>query len=401
MLKREIYLKKIRPFYESDLIKVLLGMRRVGKSVILNEIISEIQDNTDVSNEQIIYVNFESLEYSNIKDEIDLYNYVKSKIVKNKKMYLFFDEVQNVKNFEKAINSFRVDFDSSIFITGSNGKLLSGEISTLLSGRFVQFKIMPFTYKEYVEYSKQKGKFQDKDLFEDYLKFGGMPQRFNFNSESETLIYLKDLYASIISRDIFQRFNIQNINLLNSILKYLLLNTSNIFSANSIVKFLKSEGRSVATETVYNYIDNILESLIINKVNRFDIKGKKVLSSLSKYYATDFSMIEINEADINLNLGARLENLVYNQLLAFDYEVYVGKTYNGEIDFVVKKGRKKKYIQVSYILDNEKTILREFNAFNPINDNFDKYVISTDKFDMSRNGIKHLNIIDFLMMDDF
>ena len=401
MLKREIYLKKIRPFYESDLIKVLLGMRRVGKSVILNEIISEIQDNTDVSNEQIIYVNFESLEYSNIKDEIDLYNYVKSKIVKNKKMYLFFDEVQNVKNFEKAINSFRVDFDSSIFITGSNGKLLSGEISTLLSGRFVQFKIMPFTYKEYVEYSKQKGKFQDKDLFEDYLKFGGMPQRFNFNSESETLIYLKDLYASIISRDIFQRFNIQNINLLNSILKYLLLNTSNIFSANSIVKFLKSEGRSVATETVYNYIDNILESLIINKVNRFDIKGKNVLSSLSKYYATDFSMIEINEADINLNLGARLENLVYNQLLAFDYEVYVGKTYNGEIDFVVKKGRKKKYIQVSYILDNEKTILREFNAFNPINDNFDKYVISTDKFDMSRNGIKHLNIIDFLMMDDF
>ena len=401
MLKREIYLKKIRPFYESDLIKVLLGMRRVGKSVILNEIISEIQDNTDVSNEQIIYVNFESLEYSNIKDEIDLYNYVKSKIVKNKKMYLFFDEVQNVKNFEKAINSFRVDFDSSIFITGSNGKLLSSDISTLLSGRFVQFKIMPFTYKEYVEYSKQKGKFQDKDLFEDYLKFGGMPQRFNFNSESETLIYLKDLYASIISRDIFQRFNIQNINLLNSILKYLLLNTSNIFSANSIVKFLKSEGRSVATETVYNYIDNILESLIINKVNRFDIKGKKVLSSLSKYYATDFSMIEINEADINLNLGARLENLVYNQLLAFDYEVYVGKTYNGEIDFVVKKGRKKKYIQVSYILDNEKTILREFNAFNPINDNFDKYVISTDKFDMSRNGIKHLNIIDFLMMDDF
>ena len=401
MLKREIYLKKIRPFYESDLIKVLLGMRRVGKSVILNEIISEIQDNTDVSNEQIIYVNFESLEYSNIKDEIDLYNYVKSKIVKNKKMYLFFDEVQNVKNFEKAINSFRVDFDSSIFITGSNGKLLSSDISTLLSGRFVQFKIMPFTYKEYVEYSKQKGKFQDKDLFEDYLKFGGMPQRFNFNSESETLIYLKDLYASIISRDIFQRFNIQNINLLNSILKHLLLNTSNIFSANSIVKFLKSEGRSVATETVYNYIDNILESLIINKVNRFDIKGKKVLSSLSKYYATDFSMIEINEADINLNLGARLENLVYNQLLAFDYEVYVGKTYNGEIDFVVKKGRKKKYIQVSYILDNEKTILREFNAFNPINDNFDKYVISTDKFDMSRNGIKHLNIIDFLMMDDF
>ena len=401
MLKREIYLKKIRPFYESDLIKVLLGMRRVGKSVILNEIISEIQDNTDVSNEQIIYVNFESLEYSNIKDEIDLYNYVKSKIVKNKKMYLFFDEVQNVKNFEKAINSFRVDFDSSIFITGSNGKLLSGEISTLLSGRFIQFKIMPFTYKEYVEYSKQKGKFQDKDLFEDYLKFGGMPQRFNFNSESETLIYLKDLYASIISRDIFQRFNIQNINLLNSILKYLLLNTSNIFSANSIVKFLKSEGRNVATETVYNYIDNILESLIINKVNRFDIKGNNVLSSLSKYYATDFSMIEINEADINLNLGARLENLVYNQLLAFDYEVYVGKTYNGEIDFVVKKGRKKKYIQVSYILDNEKTILREFNAFNPINDNFDKYVISTDKFDMSRNGIKHLNIIDFLMMDDF
>ena len=401
MLKREIYLKKIRPFYESDLIKVLLGMRRVGKSVILNEIISEIQDNTDVSNEQIIYVNFESLKYSNIKDEIDLYNYVKSKIVKNKKMYLFFDVVHNVKNFEKAINSFRVDFDSSIFITGSNGKLLSGEISTLLSGRFVQFKIMPFTYKEYVEYSKQKGKFQDKDLFEDYLKFGGMPQRFNFNSESETLIYLKDLYASIISRDIFQRFNIQNINLLNSILKYLLLNTSNIFSANSIVKFLKSEGRNVATETVYNYIDNILESLIINKVNRFDIKGKNVLSSLSKYYATDFSMIEINEADINLNLGARLENLVYNQLLAFDYEVYVGKTYNGEIDFVVKKGRKKKYIQVSYILDNEKTILREFNAFNPINDNFDKYVISTDKFDMSRNGIKHLNIIDFLMMDDF
>lgn len=398
MFKRELYLKKIRPFYESDLIKVIIGMRRVGKSVILNQVKNEINITTE---KQIVDINFESLKYSNIKTEVDLYKYVQERVVPNKKMYLFFDEIQVVDGFEKAINSFRVDFDSSIFITGSNGKLLSNEIATLLSGRFIQFKVMPFNYKEFVDYSKQKGEEDNKDMLEDYLTYGGMPQRFNFKTEYETSMYLRDLYSSIISRDIFQRFSVQNVNLLNMILKYLLLNTSNIFSANSIVNFIKNERLSVSAETIYRYIDYILTSLIINKVDRFDIKGKKVLSTLSKYYATDFSMIQINEADINVNYGARLENLVYNQLVSLGYDVYVGKLYNGEVDFVIKRANTKKYIQVCYVLNDEKTVAREFGAFKPINDNYEKYVISADRFDLSRDGIKHLNIIDFLMMDDF
>lgn len=400
MIKREIYLSKIRPFYDNDLIKVLIGIRRCGKSIILKQIIEELKDKKYDDN-HIIYLNFELLNYASIKNEIDLFNYIKERIKDENRYYLFFDEIQNVENFEKAINSFRSDLNVSIFITGSNGRLLSGELATYLSGRYLEFKIMPFTYKEVCELEKSKKKEITENTFLDYLKWGGMPQRYTFESESEISAYLNDLYNSIILKDVVQRSNIKDIDLLNNIIQYMLENIAQIFSANSVSNYLKNEKRNISTETLYNYINYITASLILNKVNRYDIKGKKVLSTLDKYYVADLGIRQIKKSNININLGASLENIIYNELIARGYNVHIGKTINSEIDFIATKGETKKYIQVTYILADDSIIEREFGAFTSVIDNYPKYVISMDKIDMSRNGVIHLNVIDFLLSEKF
>jgi len=399
MIIRNDYLKRIRPFYKSDLIKVLIGIRRCGKSVLLKQIETELIEKATLKS-HIIYINFEDLSYSFIGNEMDLHQYIMAKIIDDKKYYLMFDEIQNVDNFEKAINSFRATINCSIFLTGSNGKLLSGELATHLSGRYVSFKIMPFSF---LEMCQIKGldtkKVQDEDFME-YLNYGGMPQRFLMQTEAETKVYLRDLYNSIVLRDIIQRSKIKEVDVLNRIVEYMVMNTSQIFSAKSISKFFESINRKVSTETIYAYIDYISASLIMNKAVRYDIRGKRILTRSDKYYLTDLGLSKINNTGFKTEIGALLENIIYNEFIHRGYEVYVGKTTKGEIDFIVMDGNERSYYQVAYLLADEKVISREFGAFDSIDDNYPKYVLSMDKFDFSRDGIKHINVIDYLLESD-
>lgn len=396
MIIREAYLKRIRPFYEMDLIKVIVGIRRSGKSVLLNQIRAELVE-SGVEDSKIIYLNFEDLENSFIENEMDLHKYVKERIEDQQKYYLFFDEIQNVMNFEKAINSFKATLNCSIFITGSNAKLLSGELATHLSGRYVSFLVMPFSFKEYCELKTiDRNQISEDALFE-YLNYGGMPQRFLMKTESETKVYLRDLYNSIVLRDIVQRSKIKDVDTLNRIVEYMVMNTSQTFSAKSISKYFASVNKKVSTETLYTYLDFITSSLIMNKAVRYDIRGKQVLTRSDKYYLTDLGLSKINNTGFKTEIGALIENIIYNELIYRGYEVYVGKTTHGEIDFVVMDGDQRSYYQVAYLLSDENVVKREFGAYDSINDNFPKYVLSLDKFDFSRDGIKHVNIIDFLL----
>lgn len=392
MVARENWLKKIRPFYESELIKVIIGIRRCGKSVILAQIAQEIK--ADETHK--IFINFEDLQFSDLKDEMSLYKYVKNLITDEKKYYLFFDEIQNVMNFEKAINSFRL-LNTSIFITGSNANLLSGELATLLSGRYVSFKILPFTFAEVLEIQGIKD--ADDGVLMDYIRWGGMPQRFSINTDNELKVFFSDLYDSIVLKDIVARYKIQNVSLLNKIIDYLSINMSQIFSGTSIVNFLKSEQRDCSKESLYNYLSFIINSCIMNKVSRYDIQGKKVLSTLEKYYLADVSLARVHST--KMDIGASLENIVYNELLNRGYEVYIGILKNAEIDFIAQKGNEKIYLQVCYLLASDETVAREFGVYDSVKDNYPKYVLSLDKFDFSQNGIIHKNLIDWLLEKDF
>jgi predicted AAA+ superfamily ATPase len=394
VIKRDIYLSKIKPFYHSELIKVLIGIRRSGKSVILNQIMHELMEE-GIDKENIIYINFEDLDYADICDAKKLHAYIKERIInKEEKYYLFFDEIQVVTEFERAINSFRAVFNTSIFITGTNGKLLSGELATYLSGRYISFRIMPFNFYEVYSLNRNGNK---EDVFMEFLEWGGMPQRFQFSTLEETKVVLNDLYNSIVLRDIVQRTGGKDVNLLNGIIEYLIQTPSQSFSAKSISKYFESENRKVAIETLYNYLDHIVSSLIMTKAGRYDIRGKKLLTTLNKYYLMDMGLGRIRNSGFKIEMGAMLENVVFNELLVRDYQVYVGKTKTGEVDFIAVKGNEKLYFQVAYYLTDEKVIERDFGAFSEIADNYPKYVLSMDKMDFSRDGIIHKNIIDFLL----
>lgn len=397
MIKREQILRRIRPFYDSELIKVLVGLRRSGKSVLLRQIMEELKQN-GVGEEQIIYINFEDFQYSHITDAEKLYHYICERRKSEEKYYLFFDEIQMVAEFERVINSFRATWDVSIFITGSNGKLLSGELATLLSGRYVSFRVAPFSFSEYCEI-KEIEKPSDEDLIE-YMNWGGMPQRFSMKSEEEIRTFLKDLYNSIVLRDVVQRTGAKDIDLLNRIMEYLMANPSQTFSSQGILKYFKSVDRSVSTQTLYNYLEHIQTSLIVSQAKRYDIRGKRILTTLDKYYLTDLGLGRIHNSGFKLEMGALLENVVYNELLNRGYEVYIGKIPNGEVDFVALKNGKREYYQVAYYLYDEAVINREFGAYCQISDNYPKYVISMDKMDFSRDGIIHLNAKEFLQAKD-
>lgn len=394
MVLRECYLRKIRPFYDNELIKVLVGVRRCGKSVLLRQIIEELRMK-GIEDTQIIYLNFEDFQFSDLRTAQDLYNYIKRKRTSEEKYYLFFDEIQMVEGFEQVINSFRATWNVSIFITGSNGKLLSGELATYLSGRYVSFRIAPFSFREYCQI-KAIEKPRDEDLI-DYMIWGGMPQRFYLQSEAETATLLRDLYNSIVLRDIVQRAGAKDVDLLNRIFEYITQTPSQMFSAKGISRYFESVNRKVGTETLYNYLDHIISSLIVAKAQRYDIRGKQLLTTLDKYYLTDLGLGRIHNTGYKLEMGALLENVVYNELSIRGYDVYVGKLPKGEIDFVAVKGKDKRYYQTAYYLYDQNVIDREFGAFKKVEDNYPKYVISMDKIDYSREGIIHKNAIDFLL----
>lgn len=400
MLLRENYLSKIRGFYNSDLIKILVGIRRCGKSVILNQIIEELKEKNKIDEEHIIFINFEFIEYEELLDYKKLNKYIKDKITDNKIYYLFLDEVQNVNNFERVVNSLRASIKKlSIFLTGSNSKMLSDELSSVLSGRYVLFNINPLSYKEFIDLTKKDG--FNINSFWDYAKWGGLPNRCEFTSDIDIKNYLHSVYDSIILRDVVKRLNLKDTILFDMILQYLIETAGREFSAENVSNYLEKEYKKISNETLYNYIDALCKALILKKVYRYDVQGKGVLKTLNKYYATDLGIAQIKNNNPEFKYIV-LENIVYNELINRDYEVYIGKTKNGEVDFLAKKDGNIKYIQVTYELNgNEKTIEREFGAFNSIDDNYPKYVISLDKVDYSRNGIIHLNLIDFLLNDIF
>ncbi len=400
MIKREIYLNKIREFYdETTLIKIIYGLRRSGKSVILTQIIDEIKQKK-VKDDHIIYINFESLDFSDINTAKDLDIFIKKQVKDDKIYYVFLDEIQKINQFEKAINSLRITNKFSIFITGSNSRMTFAELSTDLSGRYVSFKINPLTFKEIVELTKTAKEDYEKLLF-DIFEWGSLPQRFSFKDENSKFTYISDVYDSIILKDIVERLKIKDVTSFNKILQYLLEIEGREFSATNVIEYLKKENSEISTQTLYSYLEALCSAFIINKVNRYDVHGKSILKSLNKYYASDLGIKKIKTNRKDVNYSNCLENIVYNELIAKGYEVYIGKTKKGEVDFVISKHKEIKYVQVTYLLANEDTIEREFGAYKPIDDNYEKYVISMDKLDFSRNGIKHIYIIDFLIGNEF
>ena len=403
MLKREKYLKNIRGFYNQDIIKVITGMRRSGKSILLLQIMDELKEQ-GIKDKQIIYLNFEIIENMKYANPNDLNSYISDQIKKNQKYYLFFDEIQNVLDWEKVINSFKAKYKDkiSIFITGSNSKLLSGELATLIAGRYVSFNIYPFTFKEVCELTnnEDKNKYELVELFDNYIKWGGMPQRFSQNNEIEIKNYLKDVYNSIVIKDIIERYKIKDIDLFNRIITYIIATPAQTFSANSLVKYFESENRKVSLETIYNYLEYIAESLIVRKAERYDIRGKRILTGKYKYYIADLGFTEIISEGRKEQIGFKLENIVYNELVSRGYNVNVGNIGLQEVDFIATKFENKIYVQVAYLLTDDDVINREFKVFDNIKDNYPKYVISMDTLNLSQNGIIHKNIIDFLLSDD-
>ena len=400
MLLRENYLKKIRGFYNSDLIKILVGIRRCGKSIILEQIRNELRTEYKVDSEHIIFINFEFIEFEEFLDYRKLNSYIKEKIKDDKKYYLFLDEVQNVDAFEKVVNSLRATVKNlSIFLTGSNSKMLSDELSTVLSGRYVLFRIYPLSYREYISLTNRDG--YDLDSFWDYANWGGLPNRCEFNNTTDIKNYLHSVYDSIILRDVVRRLNLKDTFLFDLILQYLIETMGREFSSENIISYLKNENKSISNETLYTYVDALCRALIVERVYRFDISGKGVLKTLNKYYATDLGIAQIKNNNAEFKNYIVLENIVYNELKIRDYDVYIGKSKKGEIDFLAKKDGKTNYIQVTYELDgNNDAMEREFGAFSYISDDNPKYVISMDKKDLSRDGIIHLNLIDFLLGDN-
>jgi len=399
MVKRNLYLQRIRPFYDSEMIKVITGIRRCGKSTIMKQIMEELVQN-GISEKYIIYINFEDYKYKKISNPDALYEYVEALITESGKYYLFIDEIQNVDEFELVINSFRSTHDISIFITGSNSKLLSGELATHLSGRTLSFKIMPFTFQEFCLYKKEMGITKTKEEFlKEYMMWGGFPLVCKEEEENSKEVVLSNIYDSVVLKDIVMRNKVASPVALEKILEYVVANSSTTISGNAIATALSDEKHSVSTPTVYEYLRYVTDACICDKVSRYDIRGKKVLAYEEKTYVCDMGFFHLKKNRVKEEYSYIIETICYNELIARGYKVYIGKTYKGEVDFIATKGEEKFYVQAAYLLSDEKVIEREFGAYDNINDNYPKYVISLDTLPLSRNGIKHLNLIDFLLQE--
>lgn len=403
MIKREMYMSRIRPFIGSDLIKVMTGIRRCGKSVMLELIQQELKE-TGVNPDQIISINFEDMSYTHLQTDSSLHDEIKKRAAGIEgKVYLFFDEIQEVEDWEKCINSLRISLDCDLYITGSNARLLSGELATYLGGRYVEFVIYPFSFAEFMAlYRTITPNESIQQCFQKYLLVGGMPYLANIRyADAPSKQYLHDLFNSVQLKDIVKRNKIRDVDLLERIISYVITNVGTTFSATSLARFLKNEQRTVAPETILNYIKYCCDAYLFYQVKREDLQGKQILASNEKYYIADHGIREAvfggNMRDINLIL----ENIVYLELLRRGYKVTVGRTGDKEIDFVCDKQGDKLYVQVAYLLASDETVNREFGAYNNSRDNFPKYVVSLDEFDMSRNGIKHRNIRDFLLAEEW
>ena len=397
MVKRDLYLNRILSLVDKDIIKVITGVRRCGKSYMFKLIIEELI-NRGISEDNIILINFESSKYKNVSNsrELDLLIFDLTRDITGN-FYLFFDEIQNVDGWEKSINAYRVDYDCDIYITGSNSKLLSGELATYLTGRYMEIKMYPFSFKEFLDYKKSVA---TKELFKEYLLYGGFPFLLSLDYEYDKYEYLNDLLNSIFLKDIVERYSIRDANLLRRVTDFLLYNVGKIVSAKSISDYLKKEENiRVSPKTIYNYLEYLSNACLLYKVQREDLEGKKILSINEKYYCVDQGFNQVSIGRNELNNSRIIENMVYFELLRRGYEITIGVIDDFEVDFVCKRMGEKIYVQVTRELSNEDTINREFRSLLMIEDNYPKYVISMDEFNYSQQGVIHMNLLDFLTMD--
>lgn len=401
MIKRKFYLEKIVKLIDTEDIKVITGVRRCGKTVLLKQIIDELE-NRGIASENIIYMSFESSKYKNIRNDDDLDEFIFSKTNNlNGKIYLLFDEIQKVKNWEVSLNSYRVDLECDIYITGSNSQLLSGELATLISGRYISINMLPFSFKELIQYHDEMHENIDEiKLFEQYLSYGGFPGLLNYENEEKEK-YLYDLYSTIVLNDILYKNKVKDLDLLERLMEFMISNIGQLFSANSISKYIKNENRKTTPHTIINYMDYARNAFIFYQIKRENIKQKRKLLISDKYYLVDSGFYFIFNGSTQRNWGQLLENIVFLELIRQGYSITIGKIQDLEVDFVCRKANQIKYIQVSQSILDENTRKREFKSLEKISDSYPKHVISMDSFDFSANGIIHLNIIDFLKSENF
>lgn len=398
MINRELYMNKLLAYKDTEFIKVITGIRRCGKSSLLKLFMEKIIEDNKKAN--VIYMNFESFELDDVINYKDMYNKIKEKINKKEKNYILLDEVQRVKEWEKAVNAITVDFDSDVYITGSNAYLLSSELSTYLSGRYIEIKVLPLSFKEYLEFTVLEDNKTAEDKFIEYIKFGGMPGIITIKNEEN--LYenaIKGIYNTVFMKDVVERNKLVDATLLEKILKFLMSNIGSLISSKKIADFLTSQGTKITHNTVLNYLQMLENAYIIYKVPRYDIKGKEVLKTLEKYYIIDTGIRNIILGFRNSDFGHIIENIVYFELLRRGYDVTIGKNDSLEVDFIATNSSDKKYYQVTYTMLDDNVKARELNSLKNINDNYEKTVLTMDKLynNTSEDGIKIKYLIDFLL----
>jgi predicted AAA+ superfamily ATPase len=405
MIARTTYLEQLREFIDKPQIKIITGIRRSGKSSTLLLLKDELLQKA-VAIEQIVYVNLESFTFSELRTAEKLYMYIAEKIQKGRKTYLLLDEIQEVVQWEKAINSLQVDFDVDIYLTGSNSHLLSSELATYLAGRYVEIPVFTLSFAEYLQfraaYFPQENQ-EIKQAFRTYLRLGGFPVIHTTNYSEETaykVIY--DIYSSVILRDTVQRYNIRDVELLERVIKYAFDNIGNTFSGKNVADYFKSQQRKIDINTVYNYLNALTGAFILYQTPRYDIKGKEILKTQEKFFLSDVGLLYATMGFKDRNISGVLENLVYLELKRRGYKVFVGKYNDKEIDFVAEKQGDKIYVQVAYKIDNEQTKEREFSVLQNIKNQYPKFVVTMDDFwRESVNGVRHFYISDFLLFDGY
>ena len=403
MVKRELYLEKIYNFMDKNVIKIITGMRRCGKSYLFKLIIDELKKR-GINDEDILLIDLELPRYNHIKTREQLDEIVVPFIESHEnKVYLFFDEIQNVKEWEVSINSYYKLENTDIYITGSNSKLMSAEFATLLTGRYINIELYPFSFNEFLDYKQELNhpsaitnelNSDLENFFEEYQKYGGIP--LTISSQHDKELVLNGIYSSIILNDIVERYEIRNVGLFNRIVKYIIENTGNLISANAIFNYLKHEKLRITKPTIYNYLEHLENAYLIAKASKEDLVGKKEIIGSEKYYLLDTGFYKSQLEEKQRNIGRILENIIFIELKRHGYKITIGKVNDYEIDFICKKNNQKIYIQVTYLLENDETIEREFRPLLMIKDNYPKYVLSMDRTFQPQNGIKHMNIIDFL-----
>lgn len=403
MIDRPLYLDKIMPFVDTPFVKILTGVRRCGKSTILKMIIKKLREEKHVDDEQILSYRFDSMEYEDMTTK-ELYLELKSKIIQSKKTYLFLDEIQEIEGWEKVVNTLASDFDVDIYITGSNSRMMSSEISTYLTGRYITFHIYPLSFEEYLMFKKSYTTLKDlKQEFSQYVRLGGFPAtHLQDYSQDEVYTIVKDIYNSTIFSDIVRRNQVKKIDQLERVVKYTFNNIGNTFSAKSISNYFKSEQRKIDNETVYSYLEKLQKAYILHKCSRYDLQGKDILKTQEKFYLADVSLRYSVLGYTVDSIAASLENIVYLELKRRGYDVYIGKIKDKEIDFVATKQNEKIYVQVTQEIKSEKTQKREYEQLLEIRDNYPKYVVMADNFAGGNyEGIKTMNIVDFLLSKEY